>query len=116
MATFTLAMLMSNDLVRSRDFYRDVIGLTVGVDQPPHWVDLILDGDMRLGLHPADSRMPVLPGSMSLGFSVDDVDAFVAAAKAKGVEVMSEPRDAEFGRLAIVRDPDGYAVQLVTYK
>jgi len=38
-------MLMSNDLVKSRDFYRDVIGLSVGADQPPHWVDFVLDGD-----------------------------------------------------------------------
>jgi predicted enzyme related to lactoylglutathione lyase len=40
----------------------------------------------------------------------------VEAAKAKGVAVMSEPRETDFGRLAILRDPDGYPVQVVTYK
>jgi predicted enzyme related to lactoylglutathione lyase len=117
MATFSLAMVMSNDLAKSRDFYRDVIGLTVGVDHVPHWVDFELPGGAKFGLHPAGhGGGPVMPGSMSLGFAVDDVDAFVEAAKAKGVSVMSEPRETDFGRLAILRDPDGYPVQVVTYK
>jgi predicted enzyme related to lactoylglutathione lyase len=53
---------------------------------------------------------------MSIGFSVDDVDALVASLKGDGVAVITEPFDENFGRLAVVADPDGYPVQLLTPK
>ena len=109
-------MLVCADLARSRDFYRDVIGLKVGIDEPPHWVDFPLGGGIELGLHPVSDEMSLQPGSMSLGFAVDDVDAAIAGMKSKGVRVLSEPREQTFGRLAIIADPDGYSVQLVTPK
>ncbi len=116
MATFALTMLVSKDLERSRDFYRDVLGLTVGEDHPPHWVDFQLGGGVLLGIHPenAASNLTVVPGSISNGFTVDDVDGFIAHIKTRGVSVISEPRDESFGRLAIIADPDGYAVQVYT--
>jgi predicted enzyme related to lactoylglutathione lyase len=115
MATFALTMLVSNDLARSRDFYRDVLGLTLGTDAAPYWVDFQLGGGALLGIHPADgARLTVNPGSLSNGFAVDDVDAFIAGIKARGVPVVQEPKDESFGRLAIVLDPDGYAVQIYT--
>ena len=116
MATYRMTMLVCADLARSRDFYRDVIGLKVGNDQPPHWVDFALGGGAQLGLHPVTPDMAVKPGSMSIGFGVDDVDATVAGMKSKGVRVISQPVDENFGRLAVIADPDGYPVQLVTPK
>ncbi len=109
-------MLVCADLARSRDFYRDKIGLTVGTDVPPHWVDFDLGGGVQLGLHPTDGGLAVQPGSMSIGFSVDDVDALVARLKGDGVTIINEPFDENFGRLAVVADPDGYPVQLLTPK
>jgi predicted enzyme related to lactoylglutathione lyase len=109
-----MTMLVTKDVVRARDFYRDVFGLKVGNDFAPHWVDFELGSGMQLGLHPAGEGMDVEPGSMSIGFSVDDVDAFVAEVAAKGVPVRREPRDENFGRLALLADPDGYTVQVFT--
>src|SRR5271165_5384133 len=81
MATYRMTMLVCADLARSRDFYRDVIGLKVGIDEPPHWVDFPLGGGIELGLHPVSDEMSLQPGSMSLGFAVDDVDAAIAGMK-----------------------------------
>jgi catechol 2,3-dioxygenase-like lactoylglutathione lyase family enzyme len=111
-----MTMLVCADLARSRDFYRDKIGLTVGTDVPPHWVDFDLGGGAQLGLHPVDGGLTVAPGSMSIGFSVDDVDALVASLKSAGITVINEPFEESFGRLAVVADPDGYPVQLLTPK
>ncbi len=116
MATFALIMLVSKDLARSRDFYRDHLGLKLGTDQPPYWVDFDLGNHAMLGIHPETPDLTVAPGSNSNGFAVDDVDAFVARMKSHGVPVRQEPRDEPFGRLAIVSDPDGYAVQVYTPK
>jgi predicted enzyme related to lactoylglutathione lyase len=114
MATFALTMLVSKDLARSRDFYRDVVGLRLGADMPPHWVDFDLGSGALLGIHPETDELRVQPGSNSNGFAVDDVDAFVAGAEAHGVRVIKEPADESFGRLAVILDPDGYTVQVYT--
>jgi predicted enzyme related to lactoylglutathione lyase len=116
MATFALTMLVSKDLIRSRDFYRDVLGLRLGTDQAPYWIDFDLGHGAMLGIHPESEHLTVAPGSNSNGFAVDDVDAFIAGAKARGVPISREPRDETFGRLAIILDPDGYAVQVYTPK
>ena len=116
MATFKMTMLVSKDVARSRDFYRDVLGLKVGNDYAPHWVDFDLGSGIQLAMHPAGEGLEVHPGSMSVGFSVEDVDAFVAQLAAQNVPVLRPPQDENFGRLALVADPDGYTVQLYTPK
>jgi predicted enzyme related to lactoylglutathione lyase len=113
MAKFAIAMLVSADLPRSRDFYRDVFGLEVSIDSP-EWVDFDLGGGVSLGLHPPSDYLQLLPGSLSIGFEVPDVDAFIDDAVAKGVQIAMQPSDESFGRLAVVVDPDGYSVQVYT--
>lgn len=113
MAKFVMAMLVSADLPRSRDFYRDVFGLAVGTDSP-EWVDLELGNGVTLGIHPPSDYLQLVAGSLSLGFEVPDVDAFIADATAKGAQIAMQPSDESFGRLAVVVDPDGYSVQVYT--
>jgi lactoylglutathione lyase len=113
MATFAMAMLVSADLARSRDFYRDVLGLTVRTESAG-WIDLELGGGAALGLHPPSDEMQVRPGSLQIGFEVPDVDSFIEDARAKGAMIVMEPFDEEFGRLALMLDPDGYTLQVYT--
>lgn len=110
-AEFAIVMLVCRDIVKSRDFYRNLLGLPVLVDSP-QWVDLDLGEGRRLGLHPEGGGLKVMPGSLQLGFAVPDVDRFVIDAKSMGVMVFQDPFDEQFGRLAILADPDGYAVQV----
>ena len=64
MAQFTIAMLVCADLKRSRDFYRDVLGLKLKTDAVPDWVDFDLGGGALLGLHPKTEVLAVRPGSL----------------------------------------------------
>ena len=108
-----MAMLISDDLQRSRDFYRDVLGLKVRNDSPG-WIDFDLGGKVVLGLHPPTEDIQVTPGSLQLGFEVADVDAYIEDARAKGARIVLEPKDESFGRLALILDPDGYTIQVFT--
>ncbi len=113
MASFAIAMVVTRDLSRSRTFYKDVMGLPVLTDAAPNWVDFDLGGGSRLGLHPQAAHLPTVPGSLQLGFRVDNVDKFITDARTLGVEVLQDPFDETFGRLAVISDPDGYPVQIM---
>jgi catechol 2,3-dioxygenase-like lactoylglutathione lyase family enzyme len=115
-AKFAMAMIVSSDLERSRAFYRTILELKLGTDAAPHWVDFDLGEGRTLGLHPASESLTVKPGSLQLAFYVDDIDKFVTDARTAGVTILQEPHDESFGRLAVIADPDGYAVQVATPK
>jgi predicted enzyme related to lactoylglutathione lyase len=115
-AKFAMAMIVSSDLERSKAFYRTILELKLGTDAAPHWVDFDLGEGRMLGLHPASDSLTVKPGSLQLAFYVDDIDKFVTDARTAGVTILQEPHDESFGRLAVIADPDGYAVQVATPK
>lgn len=112
MATFSVATLVCADLKRSRAFYQDVLGLRVKRETADQSVDFALGDGMTLSLHAKDALLSVRPGSLQLGFLVDDVDAFVAECVAKGVPVFQDPVDEPPYRLAVISDPDGYPLQI----
>ena len=111
---FSMLMALCRDLAKSRDFYRNVMGLKVANDQVPNWVDFELGGGKRLGLHPEGEGRKVTPGTLQLGFLVPDVDKFITDARVMGALILQDPFDAPFGRIAVLSDPDGYAVQVFT--
>lgn len=65
-----------------------------------------------LELYPATAEQPV-SASTRLGFSVAEVDDLVAKLAAAGSKTLSAPRDSEWGRRAVVIDPDGHRVELL---
>ncbi len=107
-------MLVCANLERSRDFYRDVLGLKLKSDRVPDWVDFELGSGATLGLHPKTEIIVVRPGSLQLGFAVENVDEFVAECTGKGVPIFQDPYDEPFGRFAVIGDPDGYPIQIVS--
>jgi predicted enzyme related to lactoylglutathione lyase len=114
MTAFAMVMLVCSNLAQSRDFYRNVLELKIVTDATPHWVEFELSDGSRLGLHPVTETLAVRPGSLQLGFHVENVDKFIADARMSGVRVLQEPFDERFGRLAVITDPDGYAIQVAT--
>lgn len=114
MADFMMALLVCRDLARSKAFYRDVIGLTVVTDAAPHWVDFDLGAGRRLGLHPAKESQMIIPGSLQLTFAVQNVDSMVSDARTAGVAIFQDPFNDKFGRVAVLADPDGYPVQVMS--
>ena len=105
-------MLVCTDLARSRDFYRKIIGLKLCSDTIPHWVEFELAGGMHLYLHPASDLLAVRPGSLQLGFTVENVDLFVADCPTLEVPVLQYPYDEGTLRIAVIADPDGYPIQI----
>jgi lactoylglutathione lyase len=61
-------------------FYRDTLELPLK-SQSPGWSEFAT-GSTVLAVHPSSERNP--PGTVELGFSVDDLQAFHAAMTAKG--------------------------------
>ena len=116
MTSFAMAMLVCSNLARSRDFYRDIVGLKLRTNAVPHWVDFELNDGSVLGLHPASRSLSVKPGSLQLVFHVANVDGFVTDARTAGVRILQEPFEESFGRVAVIADPDGYPVQVGTPK
>jgi catechol 2,3-dioxygenase-like lactoylglutathione lyase family enzyme len=112
MAKFSIVMLVCSDLARSRNFYKDV--LRVIADHLPRWVEFELGDGASLGLHPKTELLAVRPGSLQLGFTVENVDRFVADCVGLGVPVFQDPYDEPFGRVAVIGDPDGYPIQIGT--
>jgi catechol 2,3-dioxygenase-like lactoylglutathione lyase family enzyme len=65
-------------------------------------------------LYPGSAEQPV-SASTRIGFRVADVDGAASRlGAAAGAKVVSAPKDSEWGRRAVVADPDGYRVELVT--
>jgi catechol 2,3-dioxygenase-like lactoylglutathione lyase family enzyme len=114
MSKFSIVMLVCSDLARSRLFYKDVMGLKLRADHVPQWVEFELFKGASLGLHPKSDLLAVRPGSLQLGFTVPNVDKFVADCVALGVPVFQDPFDDSLGRIAVIGDPDGYPIQVGT--
>ena len=48
-----------------------------------------------------------------IGFSVADVDTLVSVLEKLGAKIVSNPKNSEWGRRAVVKDLDGHTVELV---
>ena len=63
-------------------------------------------------LYPAEPGGPSTLGTR-LGFRVASVDAALAALSDDPTAILSPAKDSEWGRRAVVTDPDGHRVELV---
>ncbi|GAY08825.1 VOC family protein [Pseudonocardia sp. N23] len=100
------------DLDTALRFYRDVLALPVGT-RTTDVVFLPVPGGTELMLHERPSQ-PSAAG-VALSFAVDDVDATTDAAVSAGCGVLDAPADQPWGeRQAVLTDPDGHVVCLVT--
>jgi len=97
-----------SDMDAAVAFYRDTLGLKLGL-QSPFWTEFET-GETKLALHPASDQNPA--GTVQLGLGTDDIDAFHAAAQAKGIPFTSPPTDMHGTRIARIRDPDGAEISL----
>jgi predicted enzyme related to lactoylglutathione lyase len=109
------------DVVRARDFYRDVLGFDVERDNPygdSRWVfmkipgaDTLLHFDERKTLPASDKPVLVLVTA--------DVDATCATLAARGVAIKSPPAEAPWEpgtRWAYIADSEGNLVLIQTIR
>lgn len=105
----TYAIKFVGDMEAAVEFYRDVLGLPLKF-QSPGWSSFITGGT-TLALHPASAEHP--PGSVELGFTVENIETAHSELKNRGVTFMMPPTQQDFGRkLAVFRDSEGASCSL----
>jgi lactoylglutathione lyase len=111
-AHLNLVVLRVSDLERSVAFYRllelEFVKHAHG-SGPLHYASEV-DG-VVFELYPSSSEQPVC-ASTRIGFEVANIDEVAAKLGAAGAKVVSPPKDSEWGRRAVIADPDGHRVEL----
>ena len=104
----------SEDINTLLPFYRDVVGLQVGVASP----DFVIFGDqtqpaLAIGTHSEVRGRTLEPARHMVGLLTDDIQGDVARLKQAGVRFIEDPTDQGDGFwIATFEDPDGNFIQL----
>ncbi len=99
------------DQDRALAFYTEKLGFRLLVDAPftdkQRWIELGIPGaGSRIVLFRFDQGLQ--PGQlMNVVFWSDDVEGTTGDLKAEGVEIVSEPKKADWGTSSIFKDLDG---------
>jgi len=108
-----LVVLRSPDLARAAAFYSR-LGLQFTQHQhgsgPQHYAAELGDGVFEL--YPLAADGPSTLGTR-IGFTVPSLDAVVAALGDYPGAVITPPKDSEWGRRAVLADPDGHRIELL---
>jgi predicted enzyme related to lactoylglutathione lyase len=103
------------DLPKAMQFYEEVMGFEMVVDQGWSKIYRIRDGayvglvDERHGYHRASEDKPVI-----LCLNVHDADAWYERLKERGVELERQPQESERLKIKVfmLRDPEGYVIEI----
>jgi hypothetical protein len=111
-ASLRLVVIRSQDIERSAEFYR-----TIGLDLVKHrhgtgpehfaaeqygWVFEVYPETVKSG----STR------GARVGFNVSDLDLVIDKLQRSGSAIVTQPTESEWGRRAVVIDPDGHRVEL----
>jgi predicted enzyme related to lactoylglutathione lyase len=108
------ATIWSEDLGNLLPFYRDVLGLPVGIQIPGFVVLGNLDAPaLALGTHSEVRGRNADPSRHMVGFTTDDVRADWKRLKDAGVEFIEDPTEYGKHRIATLKDPEGNLIQLL---
>jgi predicted enzyme related to lactoylglutathione lyase len=111
----SLLVIQARNLESAKAFY-DLVGLSFRAEQhgsgAPHYSAAL--GPLTLEIYPCQSDRSHLP--LRIGFQVPNVDEKLELLRRHGAKVVSEPKDSPWGRRAVVEDPDGNRVELVSSK
>lgn len=106
--------LMSLNPEKARIFYQEVVGLKASrLDSAPFpYIVWLQDGDPVGGLVPPQDGQKGWPSGSAphwvSSFATDDVDGAVEKAQKLGGRVLVPPTDIpQFGRAAVLKDPEG---------
>jgi predicted enzyme related to lactoylglutathione lyase len=111
-----LSSIWSEDLNNLLPFYRDTLGLSVGMEAP----GFVILGDpngpgVALGTHSNVHGRAADPARHMVGFETDDIKGDCARLKTAGVKFIEEPNEMGAGWIATFEDPEGNLVQLLQF-
>jgi predicted enzyme related to lactoylglutathione lyase len=111
--TLNLVVLRSSDIARAMAFYTQ-LGLHFTRHRhgsgPEHFAAELQAGVFEL--YPLSPDGPSTLGTR-IGFRVPSLDTAIAALTAYPGAVVSPAKDSEWGRCAVIADPDGHRVELL---
>lgn len=108
------ATIWSEDVGNLLPFYRDVLGLAVGIQIPGFVVfGQLGTPTLALGTHSQVHGRNGDPARHMVGLVTDDVDADCKRLKEAGVEFVEDPTDYERLRIATLKDPESNLIQLL---
>src|SRR5688500_198944 len=111
--TLNLVVLRLSDVARAAAFYSR-LGLQFSQhrhgSEPEHFSAELPGGVFELYPFGSDGASTL---GTRIGFRVPSVDAAVAALRDYPGAIVPAPRDSEWGRRAVVADPDGHRVELL---
>ncbi len=99
------AILTTSDMERSRRFFTEQLGLTTDMEQGDTFSQFASTHGIPWAIMQAPEPSEI---GVEIYVSVDDVDVCYAEWSANGVNMLTEPHDAPFGRTFMFLDPDGH--------
>ncbi len=110
-----------NDLDKTVEFYRDVLGLELTRShQSPRGSKLVFfrvpnsETEIEICSFPESGPVHVQPDLTHLAFEVDDIEAFGRASAAKGYPFSDGPTKTSSGSvIAFIDAPEGYEIELI---
>jgi predicted enzyme related to lactoylglutathione lyase len=106
-------MYLVTDMKRARKFYEEDLGLKVARDFRGEWIEYhIWDNCFAISTMGGESLKLSADAGGTIAFEVNNVDAFVAQLKGKGIRIKIEPFSTPICRLAVVFDTEGNALTL----
>ncbi len=112
-----VSSIWSEDLNNLLPFYRDLLGLKVGLETP----GFVVLGDpngpaVALGTHSEVHGPARDPARHIVGFDTENIQADCARLKSAGVEFVEEPNQQGDLWIATFKDPEGNYVQLLQFQ
>ena len=99
------AMITTNDMPRARQFFTEKLGLSTEDDQGDIFSQFTTREGSLWGVAARPSHS--VPLGVEIYLTVADADEAYQTWKSRGVEMVTEPWDAPFGRTFAFKDTDG---------
>jgi lactoylglutathione lyase len=108
-----LIVIRSIDLEKSVKFYQ-MIGLDFVKHRHGNGLEHLSSqiGQLTFEIYPQIANADTTKGTR-LGFQVINLDSIVFKLQQEGVSIVVKPTESEWGRRAVVLDPDGHRVELI---
>ncbi|MBX2861152.1 MAG: VOC family protein [Vampirovibrio sp.] len=99
------------DMARARQFYEEVLGLTLNYTGMNGSFAEYTVGDAAFCLWQTDELNPS-PSGANIAFEVEDFDGTLAALKAYGLNYVINPVETPVCHMAVVKDSEGNAINI----
>lgn len=117
---------ITSDMESSIEFYTDILGFKVKrrrrVQKPPMEEVAFLElNNMTIEMFSMKDAAPPSKEQWQIGYrrialEVKDIDKAVGYLKAKGAKIVTDIRDLDMARLAVIEDPNGLPIEIVQWR